>query len=224
MSRNRRTYVMLIVVLAGVSMLAASDRSPRGRVARRAEPAVREEDPYANRTVLVEAFVVEMDLAALYRMGVNPLGQAPDSVSVANLLDYLKTGDKANVLVGAKAAALHGANRNTARRTETRYHPKRRVITTPGGERQAVDYGAYEDGETLAITPYVLSEEAIRLSYSFDYSGPRTVQQPSETPPGTVSWSWEGVASLNVGQPRIVGATQDGEGAIFFVLTAHVLE
>ena len=228
MSRQRRTYVMLIVVLAGVSMLAASDRSPRGRVARRVEPAVREEvreaDPYANRTVLVEAFVVEMDLAALYGMGVNPLGQAPDSVSVANLLDYLERGEKASVLVGAKAAAVHGTNRNTARRTETRYYPKTKLINTSSGKKETVDYRAYEDGETLAITPYVLSEEAIRLSYSFDYSGPRTVQQPGETPLSTVSWSWDGTSSLRVGQPRIVGATQDAEGAIFFVLTAHVLE
>jgi uncharacterized protein (UPF0333 family) len=228
MARKRKTYVMLIVVLAGVSMLAASDRNPRARVARRAEPAVRdavrEADPYANRTVLVEAFVVQMDLKALYGMGVNPLGQAPHSVSVANLQEYLKTGDKANVLVGTKAAAIHGSNRNTAKRTETRYYPKTKLINTSSGKKETVDYRAYEDGETLAITPFVLSEDAIRLSYSFNYSGPRTIQQPSETPLSTVSWSWAGVTSLNVGQPRIVGATQDAEGAIFFVLTAHVLE
>jgi hypothetical protein len=215
---------MLIVVLAGVSMLAASDRRPQPRVARRAEPAVREEDPYLNRTVLVEAYVVQMDPRALYGMGVNPLGQAPDSVSVANLLDHLEAGEKASVLVGAKAAAVHGTNRNTTRRSETRYYPKTKLINTPGGKKETVDYRAYEDGETLSITPFVLSESAIRLSYSFNYSGPRTIQQSGEAPLSTVSWSWDGVTSLNVGQPRIVGATQDAESAIFFVLTAHVLE
>jgi hypothetical protein len=224
MARKRRTYLMLVVVLAGVSMLAASDRSPRARVARRAEPAVREADPYAGRTVLVEAFVVQMDLAALYGMGVNPLGQAPDSVSVANLLEYLETGDKANVLVGCKAAAMHGTSRNTARRSETRYYPKTRLIDTPGGKKESVDHRPYESGETLSIMPSVLSEKTIELGYSFNYSGPRTAQPPREVPPGTVSWSWDGVASLNVGQPRIVGATQDAEGVVFFVLTAHVLE
>ena len=224
MTRRIRYGFILVVVLGGVSMLGAGDRNERVRVARRLEPASQEADPYANRTVLVEAFVVQMDLGALYGMGVNPLGQAPDSVSVANLLDYLEAGEKANVLVGAKAAAVHGTNRNTARRAETRYYPKTNVINTQGGKRETVDYRAYEDGETLGITPFVVSESTIRLSYSFTYSGPRTVQQPGETPRSTVSWSWDGVTSLNVGQPRIVGATQDAEVAVFFVLTAHVLE
>lgn len=221
---RKTSYCLILVVLAGVSLLAASDRPARPRGARRPEPTSREADPYANRTVLVEAFVVQMDLAALYGMGVNPLGQAPHSVSVANLLEYLQTGDKTNVLVGTKAAALHGSGRNMATRSETSYYPKKRFMSTPDGKKERSDHTAYEIGETLSITPTVVSERTAKVSYSFTYSGPRTAERPNEGPFDTVRWSWGGNTSLNVGQPRIVGATQDSEAAIFFVLTAHILE
>ena len=224
MAGKRRYVLVLIVLVVGVSMLTASDRSPRARVARRVEPVVREADPYEGRTVLVEAFVVQMDLAALYEMGVNPLGQAPHSVSVANLQEYLRTGDKANVLVGTKAAAIHTSNRNTAKGTETRYYPRTRLINTPQGKKESVEHTPYETAETLSVTPTIVSQGTVAVSYSFTYSGLRTPEGSSDRPLDTVRWSWDGYASLNVGEPRIVGATQDSENAVFFVMTAHILE
>jgi hypothetical protein len=224
MTRKTRCYLVLIVLLAGVSMLAAGNRSARPPSPGRPNQSPPAADPYENRTVLVEAFVVQVDLSVLYGMDVNPLGQAPHSVSVANLLEYLQAGDKASVLVGAKAAALHGSGRNSAKRRETSYYPKTRFIITPDGKKETIDYTPYEDGETLSITPAVISERVVQVSYDFSYSGPREATQHSDAPNDSVSWEWEGTASLNVGRPRIVGATQDAKAAIFFVLTAHILE
>jgi hypothetical protein len=165
-----------------------------------------------------------MDLAALYAMGVNPLGQAPRSVSVENLQDYLRSNDRANVLVGTKVAAIHESSRNTAKRSETSYYPRKRVINMPDGKKEAIDHTAYEVGETLGVTPTIVSESSVIVSYSFTYSGPRSTERPTEGPFDTVNWSWDGYTSLNVGQPRIVGATQNSEDAVFFVLTAHILK
>ena len=221
MTRKAKCGLVLIVLLTGVSILTARDRNDRTRIA---GPVAREVDPYENRAVLVEAFVVQMDLAALYGMDVNPLGQAPHSVSVANLLEYLNTGDKAIVLVGAKATAVHGSNRNTAKRSEARYHQREQVLNTPQGKKETVDYVPYENGETLTVAPFILSEHAVALGYSFSYSGPRGAKQKDTAPLDTVSWSWNGDIALEAGQPRIIGATQDEKTAIFFVLTAHILE
>jgi len=224
MTRKAKCALVLIFLLAGVSLLTARDRNDRTRLARRAEPATEAADPYENRTVLAEGYVVQVDLAVLYGMEVNPLGQAPHSVSVANLLEYLKTGDKANVLVGAKAVALHRSGQGTTKKTETRYYTKKRFINTPQGKQEALDHVSYENGETLDVMPAILSADTIRLNYNFDYSGPRKTGQQSDVPLDIVSWSWDGDVSLKVGQPRIVGATQDEKTAIFFVLTAHILE
>jgi hypothetical protein len=157
-------------------------------------------------------------------MEVNPLGEAPHSVSVTNLLEYLQAGDKANVLVGAKAVAMHQSGRSTSERTATAYYPKTRMTKTSQGLKETVDHVAYENGETLTVTPAILSENAVALSYSFSYSGSKGAKQQSDAPLDTVSWSWDGDVSLNVGRPRIVGATQDEKAAVFFVLTAHILE
>ena len=224
MTRKAKCTLVLIVLLAGVSILTARDRNDRTRLARRAEPVAQEADPYENRTVFVEAFVVQMDLAALYDMEVNPLGQAPHSVSVANLLEHLKSGDKANVLVGAKTVALHRSGQGTTKKTETRYYAKKQSIPAPEGKRERIDHIPYENGETLDVVPAILSADTIRLNYNFDCSGPRETAKQSDAPLDTVRWSWDGNVSLNVGRPRIVGATQDEKTAIFFVLTAHILE
>lgn len=224
MIAKKRYCLILIVLLAGVSMLAAGNRSARPPAPRRPDLSPPEASPYENETVLVEAFVVQVDLAALYARDVNPLGQAPHSVSVADLLACLRAGDQAAVLVGAKAAALHGTGRNAAKRTETRYHARTKSINTPEGKKETTDYTPYEDGETLSVTSAVISEHVVQVSYGFSYSGPREAKQPSDAPYDTVSWEWDGTTSLNVGQPRIVGATQDGDATIFFVLTAHILE
>ena len=224
MTGKLRYYLMLIVLLAGVSLLAAGNRSGRPPVSRRPDMPAQEADPYADRTVLVEAFVVQVDLTTLYGRDVNPLGQAPHSVSVADLQACLEAGDAATVLVGAKAAALHKAGRNTAKRTETIYYPRTKLTNTREGQKETTDYSAYDEGETLSIMPAIVSEHVVQVSYHFSYSGPREADERRDAPRDTVAWEWEGTTSLNVGQPRIIGATQDGKDAVFFILTAHILD
>ena len=179
---------------------------------------------YAGMTVLVEAFVVEVDLAELYEMNVNPLGREPHSVSAEDILRCLEAHDTASVLLGAKAVGIHDTGKNQTQETETAYHARTRTIGTPGGPQQSVDYSPYEYGQTLTISPAVRSDRAVDLAYDFDYSGVRMDKQDTERPPDTVSWSWNGTVSLGFGQPTIAGAMQDEENAIFFILTAHILD
>lgn len=224
MAKKSGQYLVFVLLLAGVSMLAAGARSARPPAPRRPGPPEQNADPYENRAVLAEAFVVQVDLSVLYDMDVNPLGQKPHSVSVENLLESLQTRGTAAVLTGAKATAVHGSNRNTTKATETTYHRKERIINTPSGQTEAVDYTPYEHGQTLSIAPAVLSNDTVVLNYSFSYSGARKPAQDSDGPRDTVSWSWDGVVSLEAGEPRIVGAAQDEKTAIFFILTAHILD
>ena len=172
---------------------------------------------------MVEAFVAEVDLAALYEMDVNPLGQEPHSASAEDLLECLRTPENAHVLLGAKAVGIHNTGKNQTRQTETTYRARTRTIGTAAGPKQSVDYSPYEYGQTLSITPTVRSERAVDLAYDFDYSGVRMDEQDTDRPPVTVSWSWNGSVSLEFGKPTIAGAMQDDENAIFLILTAHIL-
>lgn len=224
MTAKTKCALFLAVFLVGVSIVAADDPADRLRAIKRAGTPDQETDPYENRTVLLEGFVVQVDLAVLDKMDVNPLGQAPHAVSVENLLEALKSEGGATVLVGAKTAAAHRARRSQTKRAETTYYPRRQSTRTPQGPQEAVNYSPYDDGATLSMEPTILSDDSVRIGYDFDYRGPRGTEQVGEGPLDSVSWSWEGTVSLDVGRPRIVGATQDQEAAVFFVLTAHLLD
>jgi len=240
MTKPSKLSLVLVCTLAGAVVLiggrpAASQRQVRTPpvrtpvvrppVARERNPEEQPEDPYAHTGVLVEAFVVQVDLAALYEMGVSPLGQEPHAVSVENILECLKDRDKATVVTGAKAVGSHRSEQGRVRQSETTYRPRTKAVNTNQGPRNTVEYRAYENGQTFAVWPTVLSENTVVLRYEFSYSGSgvRGKQQShSEVPPDGVSWTWDGPASANVGEPTIVGAAQDESRAIFLILTAHI--
>jgi len=220
MVAKSKPAIVAILLLGGAFMWVAGAGTARSS---RPGAAGQQADPHAGTTVLVEAFVVEVGLSELYEMDVSPLGRQPHSVSVEDILTCLQTPDKASVLLGAKAVGIHDILKNQTRETETAYHPRTRTIATPGGPKQQVDYSPYEYGQTLTIAPSVRSDRAVDLGYSFEYSGVRMDKQDTERPPDTVSWSWNGTVSLETGKPTIAGAMQDEENAIFFILTAHIL-
>ncbi|MBN2130157.1 MAG: hypothetical protein JW741_11705 [Sedimentisphaerales bacterium] len=221
MMAKSKAAIVAILLLGGAFIWAAGAGTPRSR---RAAAPDQQADPYEGTTVLVEAFVVEVDLAALYEMDVNPLGREPHCASVEDILGCLRSPAKARVLLGAKAVGIHETGKNQTRQTETVYRTRTRTIGTPGGPQRSVDYTAYEYGQTLAITPEIRSDRVVALGYDFDYSGVRMDKQDVERPPDSVSWSWNGTVSLESGQPRIAGAMQDEEDATFFILTAHILD
>ena len=224
MTRKTKCALLLAMFLAGVSIVTAGNPTSRQSAIRRASAAEQRIDPYENRTVLLEGFVVQVDLTALREMDVNPLGQAPRAVSVVNLLQALTGNDGATVVVGAKVAAAHGAQRSQTRRAETTYYLRKQIVRTARGTQEAVDHAPYDNGATLSMSPIILSDTRVRVGYDFDYNGPRGTERAGEGPLDSVSWSWEGIVSLDVGHPRIVGATQDEKTTVFFVLTAHLLD
>ena len=224
MTAKSRLVVVSILLLGGTFMWVAGAGTARpGRPGRPGAPA-EPTSPYADTTVLVEAFVVEVNLSELYEMDVSPLGQEPHRASVENILTCLQKPDAASVLLGAKAVGIHETGKNQTRQTETVYRTRTSAIGTPGGPQRSVAYTAYEYGQTLAITPEIRSDRVVALGYDFDYSGVRMDKQDTDRPPDSVSWSWNGSVSLQFGQPTIAGAMQDEEDAIVFILTAHMLD
>jgi hypothetical protein len=199
-------------------MVGAGPAAPRGPGRDEAEP-----DPFAGRTVLVEAFVVQMDVSLLEEMGVSPLGREPHFATAEGLLERLQSGD-ASVLLAVRSAAVHEWARGQVRETETTYRPKTLPGRGPGPQGARTSYASYDSGQTLSIEPVVLSESSVRLEYSFEHSGIRSPAAESEAPPETISWSWSSQVSLDAGKPRIVGGTQDEDAAIFLILTAHILD
>ncbi len=164
-------------------------------------------------SVLVEAFVVEVNLPALAELGVSPIGQEPHAVSVEDIRQCLE-GGQARVIAGAKAAA---SPRGMAKIkvTGTTY------IKRQKGQPAQISYEPYRSGNEFSTG--VSRASGTALSVEFGFSHTRFTQKP-EAPdvlPGTESWDWSGLVTLEPGTPQIAAATQDSETVVFLILTAH---
>ena len=84
MAKISKSILVLFVVLICIVLLAG--HSTRPTVAAQPQQAPKAKEPHKNTCVLVEAFVVEVELPELYEQGVSPIGQKPNSVSVNNIL------------------------------------------------------------------------------------------------------------------------------------------
>jgi hypothetical protein len=222
MKKHTSLRSIALLVLAGTMVWMAGAGTAVSKDPGRPEAAA---DPYAGRTVLVEAFVVQMNASVLAEMGVSPLGREPDTVTAEGILARLQTGGGATVLRAMRTAGIHATRRSQAGETKTTYRPKRQEPDVTRPPRPRGDYTSHRDELTISVeNPVILSDRAVHLGYSFQYTGDPDRDADTDVWPTSVSWSWNSEVSLQIGKPRIVGGTQDGETAVFLILTAHVLD
>jgi hypothetical protein len=216
MAKISKSILVLVVVTLCIVLPAGRSIGPT------AEAQAKIEDPYRDVCVLVEAFVVEADLSSLYKQGVSPLGQKPDSVSVENILKCLDARDIAQVTTGIKVAIPSG-HHGDAKITETIY--VERQVAVPSGRKVsgAARYANYDIGKTFSATVSVRSSGEILASFDFSESTYRNIISTDETPPKTVRREWSGTVNLYAGRPAIAGATQNEETAVFLILCADIM-
>jgi len=219
MSKISKSIVVLVAVMLCMVLLVGRSIEPTAEA--QAKQAGMIENPYQNVCVLVEAFVVEVDLSELYKQGVSPIGQKPDSVSVENILKCLDTKDIAQVTTGVKVA-IQSDQRGEAKITETIY--KKRQVAVPGGRKVSgpVSYRNYDIGKTFNTIASVHPSGEIFVSFDFVESTFRNITSTDETPPNTINREWSGKVNLQAGRPAIAGATQNEDTAVFLILCADI--
>lgn len=163
--------------------------------------------------VLVEAFVVEVNLPALAELGVSPIGAEPHAVSVADILKCLQSA-QAQVICGSKGAS-HSDEQTTIQARRTTY--VRRETGTP----HQVDFNPYDSGTHFSVSASAASETVVSVRFRFTHARFTQKTQGPDAPPETDSWEWSGSVILEPGEPQIAAATQDSETAVFLLLTAH---
>lgn len=184
----------------------------------------KEADPYDNTSVLLEAFVVRVSTAALAEVGVNPVGQAPEGISILKILACLSDPEKAQVISGAKVTGGHN-QRSKVSSNDTIYLKKEQDIPiSPEAtkvKRQMVEINPYNSGRTFSIIPQIQSDENIQVEATFSYSG--IVENEDQTiPPAKIGYDWTGVVTAYSGKPVITSAAQTDENVTFLILTATI--
>ncbi len=221
MAKISKSILMLVAVTLCFVLMTGRSIEPTAEA--QPKKAGKAEDPHQNTCVLVEAFVVEVDLSSLYKQGVSPIGQKPDSVSVANILKCLDAREIAQVTTGVKVA-INSGQRGNAKITETIYVERQVAVPSSRKVSGPVRYVNYDIGKTLSVTASVRSSSEILVSFDFSESTYRNIASTDETPPNTVRREWSGAVNLHTGRPAIAGATQNEETAVFLILCADIID
>lgn len=221
MAKIPKNIVVLISVVLCALFLAGHSVGPVAKA--QTKQAEQIEDPYKHSRILVEAFVVEVKLAALYELGVSPIGQTAKFVSVENILQCLPDKSNAKVTAGVKVGVTQASEGSTTV-SETVYIERK---STAGVRKETRDpivtktFQSYDVGKIFTVRPMVVPDNKIVLTFDFSQNAPGNRLPQSEAPPGFVSRSWSGTVSLDADKPSIVGATQNEETVAFLIICAH---
>ncbi|MHC4855364.1 MAG: hypothetical protein ACYS72_03055, partial [Planctomycetota bacterium] len=215
-------------ILAETEMRTVTTRNPKtDELITHQVPVVpKEANPYENTSVLIEAFVVRVSTAALAELGVNPIGQAPEGISILKILACLDDAEKGEVVSGAKVTARHN-NEARTKNNETFYIKRESVSTAMGKqgpvESKSVTFDAYSSGKSFSVVPRIQPKGDIRLEASYSDSG-IIENEDQSIPPTKIGYDWGGVLTMSSGQPVIAGAAQNEDNVTFLILTATIQE
>lgn len=210
---------ILVLAIVTLFFVLPVGHSTGPTVSAQAQQTGKVEEPHQNTCVLVEAFVVEVELSELYKQRVSPIGQKPNSVSVENILKCLDASDVAQVTTGVKVAVPSGHHGNAKISETIRKIPVPNNRKAPGPVR----YTNYEFGKIFGATVSVCPDGKILISFDFSESTYRNIPSTDDTPPNTISREWSGTVNLNAGRPAIAGATQNEDTAVFLIICADIM-
>ncbi|MBC8469415.1 MAG: hypothetical protein H8D56_08075 [Planctomycetes bacterium] len=222
MSKILRNILIIVCIISCVSIAAGPIVKPNVRdQARKAELI---DDPYKNSTILVEAFVVEVRLSALYDLGVSPIGEKPNSVSIDNILRCLQDEDNARIISGAKVASQQRERGTTESEQMIYLEQQKPAKTSEESKKPAVVRSPrpYKFNKSFRASANILAHNRIYVSFSFTGNSMDKVPAKDGMPPDAVNWQWSGTVCLERGKASIVGATQDEEKVVFLILCADI--
>ena len=221
MTKTSRTIVISVSVLFCGLVLPGDSARPSAKA--QANKSVQAEDQHRDSRVLVEAFVVEVKLSALYDLGVSPIGQKPNSVSVESILECLRNDDWAQVTEGAKLA-LGQQQRGSTKVTERAYAERQRPVPASKGRPGAVarSLQSYDVGKSFDAQVSVRADGRIFVAFTFSQNTVDKAALESDAPPATMERDWSGSVCLEAGKPSIVGAVQDPQMAAFLIISADI--
>ncbi|MHC4644241.1 MAG: hypothetical protein ACYTBJ_01970 [Planctomycetota bacterium] len=206
------------VLLGGLCFLPTTKAKSAERGAE--DAAGKAAEAYRDSRIFVEAFVVEVRLKALYKLGVSPIGQKPNAVSIKNIVECLKSEADAKVTAGTKVAVRHN-EKGSIKENETKHIQRERQVKRRGQEVTTEKvFEDYSTGMTFTADAIGMPEDKIQVTYGFDQSC--IIFSDKQMPPDRVNRQWNGRVSLEAGKPSIVGSTQNSDMAVFLILSADI--
>lgn len=182
-----------------------------------ASEQVREVDPLADASVLVEAFVVEVELDALKEAGVSIVGQAPESLSVLKILWCLREKEMGSVVSGAKVCVK---NREVGEVSYSKtVYAGNKVMAPDGMVIRSTRYDKYAAEKSFEAQLYLKTDGAIHIEYNYSETGFDDVEDGMQ-PPNMLKFQLRGTLTAKSGKPLVAGAVQNDDSVKFLIVCA----
>lgn len=217
MVKISRNIIILVCVISCAVIAAGPISGPAAEAQKWKNKTIN--DPYA--TILVEAFVVEVKLSALFDSGVSPIGENSNSVSIEKILNCLQDENIAKISSGAKVA-IQKNETGSIELEETIYLEKEEPIKTNDKSQPVVlkNYRPYKISKALEVSANFIDYKRISINYVFSQQEANKDSAKNQAPPTIAQRLWVGKVCLEMGKASIVGATQDEKKAVFLILCA----
>jgi hypothetical protein len=170
---------------------------------------------------------VEVPTSAMAEMGISPIGQGSDGITVAKLGACLVSDEGARVISGAKASVRQNEEGMSEERKTIYYKRTNKNVTIVDNKPMtniSFQFSPYEFNKHLGTRAIIQPEKSIIVEYNYEESGVmpdiKHYDPNDNTPPNTYSCQWQGRLSLASGKPVIAGAMQNDSGIVFLILTA----
>jgi hypothetical protein len=201
---------ILIALLAGVlgSVCLADEKTP---------------DPFADTSVLVEAFMVRISTDALAEVGVSSIGQSPEGISILKILACLADPENGEVFSGAKVNSVQGRGAESKQTKKFYVKREKQTRTRDGKIATSEVYDGYSAGKSFTASPYLISSDEINIYFVY-HENFLEIGEDKAAPPDTYSYDLESKAKAKTGVPVVAGAWQDEESVVFLILTATIQE
>lgn len=216
----------LAVILTGLFLCvschkAISNEPNQPCQAKAAAVEQKQQNPYENSRILVEAFLVEVKLDALYNSGVSPLGGKGKSAAAENITAILKNKDNGKVVTGAKVFISNGERGRSNEEKSIQVPQEHKIIIPNQTEPQITrNFLGFKVVTNFSADGTIEQDGKIKVNFSFDQSTFKKNQKETETSFDVISRIFQSNAIFETGKPTIVGETQDEDSAIFLIITA----
>ena len=228
------TILVTIVCLVGLASRDGVTQENRGRVVREIRPAVRAAQASAKAeevhpTVVVETYLLQVDMDALYGFGVAAVPQkADETVTVGRLVSCLANPNSGRVLDSTRVV-VHSREHGEIKSTSTEYVKQvssGRAPSRAGAKpAESFRFQSYNTGSTVEVTTHAMraAYPMIRLELSYDHSGWLSSETEEGAPPSTVSYDLSAVFEVEDGKAVVAGCKQTGNRGLFLIVRASVV-
>jgi hypothetical protein len=209
----------LLIVLASVIFISACNG--KARVQPSTVGDVNNVQINLKRSAAVEAYLVYVDMDALYDAGVKQIPtKKGEQVTAEKLLDCISDPNHGSILRADRMVikeGKEGVNQNSNKK----YFNRIEKFNMPGVDKQqqSIAFEEYDNDCSIRVHIQQIREKHISFGIAYSYSG--YDQEPSEedeTKPARTAYTFKCELGVAADEPVVIGGMQDGSKGLFLVV------